>query len=167
MNVGEHRVRACFRLLVPAFVLVAAVWLLRLIMAAANTPSWLTRLASVTVAATVSVLLTVLLIHVRRFGGYLTVVVVSLLINAWAQVLIILSILFSIMTGTENIYTAPEYSYGLSKWAHLYGHLTSGIAAGTLIVAAEGCLLLWLLRKLVPETRPRDAGAPEHIRPQG
>src|SRR3974377_2418833 len=146
MNFGEHGARGLFRLLGPAFVIVAAVWLFRLIIAAAGTPHWLARMISVTVAATVSVLLSVVLIHVRRFGGYATVVVASLLINVWAQVLIILSILVSILTKTENIYSAPEFSYGLNQWAHLYAHLTSGIGAGTLVSAAEGCLFLWLLR---------------------
>lgn len=156
MRIGEHRVREHIRLLSPAFVLVAGIWLLRLILAEAGTPFWLTRMVSVTVATTVSVLLSVILMHARRFGGYASVVVASLLINIWAQALIILSILFSILTKTENIYTASEFSLPgayASQWAHIHGHLTFGIGVGTLVGAAEGCLLLWLLRRLVPAAR--------------
>jgi len=36
---------------------------------------------------------------------------------------------------------------------HIHGHLTFGVGVGTLLGAAEGCLLLWLLRRLVPAAR--------------
>ncbi len=153
MRIGGHRVREHIRMLSPAFVLVMGVWILRWIIAAAGTPIWLTRLASVTVATTVAVLLSAILIHVRRFGNYVSVVVASLLINVWAQGLIIVSILFSIVTGKTNIYTLPEFSLPgayASQWGHIHGHLTLGVGVGTLVGAAVGCLLLWLLRTLVP-----------------
>jgi hypothetical protein len=98
-------------------------------------------------------MLAVLLIHVRRFGGYTNVVLAGLLVNLWAECLIILAILFSDLTGTENAFTLPEYSlrgddpYHLR---HIYGHLTFGVGLGTLSGAAVGSLLLWLLRRLMP-----------------
>jgi len=149
MRIGEHGVRDHIRLLFPAFVLVTGVWSLRLIFSASGLPFALVRLVSVTVATTVSVLLSVILIHARRFGGYASVVVASLLINLWAQILIILSIMFGIFTGSENIYSEPEFRVGSNQWAHIHGHLTFGIAIGTLVGAGVGCLLLWLLRTLV------------------
>ncbi|HYK90320.1 MAG TPA: hypothetical protein VE398_16210 [Acidobacteriota bacterium] len=165
MILGEHGVREHLHLLAPAFALVTAVWLLRLIVAAADSPAWLIRLVSVTVATTVAVLLSVILIHARAYGGYLSVVVASLLINVWAQFLIILSILFSILTGTNNIYTAPEFSFGANQWRHIHGHLTLSIGVGTLVAAAEGCLLLWLLRMLVPMGRDHGQNTVQGIRP--
>lgn len=164
MRIGEHGVREHIRFLSPAFVLVTAVWLLRLIVAEAGSPIWLVRLFSVTVGTTVAVLLSVILIHARRFGGYPSVVVASLLINLWAQILIILAILFSILTKTDNVYTAPEFSFGESQWRHLHGHLTFGIGVGALVGAAEGCLLLWLLRILVPLGGRQDQDTAQNIR---
>ena len=155
MRIGEHGVREHIRLLFPALVLVSGVWCLRLILSASGLPIALVKLASVTVATTVSVLLSVILIHARRFGGYASVVVASLLINLWAQALVIFSILFGILTGTENIYSVPEFRIGANQWVHIYGHLTFGIATGTLVGAAVGCLLLWLLRTIL---RPRESG---------
>ncbi len=149
MQIGEHGLREHIRLLFPVFVLVAGVWSLRLIFWASGLPVSLVRLASVSVATAVSVLLSVILIHARRFGGYASVVVASLLINLWAQVLIILSILFGIFTRSENIYSVPEFRMGRNQWIHIHGHLTFGLAIGTLVGAAVGCLLLWLLRTLV------------------
>jgi hypothetical protein len=152
MRIGEHGVRDHIRLLYPALVLVAAVWVLRLIMWEAGTPIWLTRLASVTVTTMASVLLSVILIHVRRFGGYASVVVASLLVNLWAQALIILAILYSILTGYGNVYSAPAFTYAgsRSQWTHLYGHITFGVGVGTLLGAAVGCLLFGLLRAIDP-----------------
>ncbi len=163
MRIGEHGVREHIRFLSPAFAFVAAVWLLRLIVAEAGSPIWLVRLFSVTVAATVAVLLSVILIHARRFGGYVSVVVASLLINIWAQILITLTILFSILTKTNNVFTAPEFSFGENQWRHLQGHLTFSIGVGTLVGAAEGCLLLWLLRILVPMGGRQDQDTAQHI----
>jgi hypothetical protein len=108
---------------------------------------------SVTTATAVAILLAVVMIHLRKFGGYPNVVAASFLLNIWAQILIIAAIAFSVLTQIPNIYAAPEHSvaghdpYHLN---HMYGQLTFGIGTGTLVGAAGGCLLLFLLRKLVP-----------------
>jgi len=153
MRIVGQRLRDHFRLLTPLFVLLTAVWILRLLSAALNLPSWSLRVFSVTVATSLSLMVAVLLIHVRRFGGYTNVVLSSLLIHVWASGLIILAIVFSLVTGIENVFTRPEFSLGVEDphhLRHIYGHLTFGIGWGTLSGSAVGCLLLWLLRLLVP-----------------
>ena len=153
MKIVGHRLRDHIRLLLPMFVLLTTVWLLRLLLAFLNAPHWLFSIVSVTVTSSVCVMLAVLLIHVRRLGGYPNVVLVSLLVNLWAEGLIILAILFSVLTGVENIFTRPEYSLRIEDthhFRHIYGHLTFGIGLGTLSGSAVGCLLLWLLRWLLP-----------------
>ncbi|MDA2926400.1 hypothetical protein MYX78_04070 [Acidobacteria bacterium AH-259-G07] len=149
---GEHLMR-----LTPALGLVGAVWVLRLVLDATGFPHWLVNPLSVTVAIAASVLLAVLLIHVRWSGGYSDVLFASMLLAAWGHFLIVAAILFSVLTGIENIYTAPEFSGPMSDRLHLRhicGHLTIGIGLNTLLGAAMGCLVLWLLRILVP-MRPR------------
>ncbi len=152
MKIGKHGLRDHIRLMKPMFVLIAAVWALRLILAAARSPEWITRLASVTTAVAVAVLLAVLLIHFKRFGGYASVVVAALLFNLWAQLLIISAIFFALVSGSENIYTAREYTLpgGASHLQHIYAHLTFSVGAGTLVGAVFGCLLLLLVRKIGP-----------------
>jgi len=153
MRVVGQRLRDHIRLLTPLFTLLTTIWSLRLMAAALHLPAWWLRILSVTVATSFSVMLAVLLIHVRRFGGYTNVVLSSLLIHVWASGLIILAIVFSVLTGTENVFTRPEYSLGVDDPLHLrhiYGHLTFGIGWGTLSGSAVGCLLLWLLRLLMP-----------------
>ena len=153
MRIVGQRFRDHVRLLAPLFVLLTTIWFLRLMSAALNLPGWWLRIFSVTVATSFSVMLAVLLIHVRRFGGYTNVVLSSLLIHVWASGLIILAIVFSVLTGTENVFTRPEFSLHGDDPLHLrhiYGHLTFGIGWGTLSGSAVGCLLLWLLRLLMP-----------------
>jgi hypothetical protein len=151
MRIAGHEIRDYFRLLAPLLGLIAAVWALRLVLAATEAPPGVVRACSVSVAGAMSVLLAVLLMHMRRFGGYLEVVVATLFLIVWEQVLISAAIAFTILTGIENVYSAPEYSFrGLGHWQHIAGHMTFGVGSGTLLGSLMGCLLLWLLRKMVP-----------------
>ncbi|HEY7543999.1 MAG TPA: hypothetical protein VID27_03910 [Blastocatellia bacterium] len=153
MKIHGHTVRDYFRLLAPLFGLIAIVWALRLALGLFGAPLWIVRLVSVSAALALAVVIAVLLIHVRRFGSYPHVFLVSFLLVAWREVLIIGAILFSVATGKENIFTAPEFSIpgdDPNHIRHILGHLTFGIGAGTLLGGLIGCLLLWMLRKIVP-----------------
>lgn len=152
MRIGSHGLREHLRFLMPLFGLIATVWLLRLVMDKAGTPPAVTRLVSVTVAGAASVLLAAVLIHFKAFGSYPSVVVAAFLLELWTELLICSAIAFSVLTHTNNIYTAPEYSPPNGQVAHIIGHLTFGLGLGTLYGAGVGCLLLWLLRRIVPAT---------------
>ena len=150
MKIGAHGLRDHVKLLASLFGLIAAVWLLRLIMDLVASPHALVRMVSVSVAGAVAVLVAVVLIHFKRFGGYASVVVAAFLLVGWEELLIILSIAFTAVTGWMNVYAAPEYSYGGTFLSHIAGHLTIGFGIEGLFAAAMGCGLLWLLRRLVP-----------------
>ena len=153
MRVGGHRMREHVRLLLPLFAFLLVVWLLRLLLAAAGAPLSISRVFSVTTASAVAVFLAVLLIHFHGFGGYTNVVATSLLLNAWSQMLIVIAILFAVATGTENVYTLPEFSVpgdDPMHLRHIFGHLTFILGLGTLFGAGVGCLMLWFLRLMVP-----------------
>src|SRR5262245_22360263 len=157
MRIGRRGLVEHLRFLGPLFALVGAVWALRMILAAAGAPHWLLGIVAVTVAAPVCVLLSAFLIHFRGFGSYANVVAASVLLNAWGQLLVVASIIFSVLTGLDNIYTAPEFSIPGDDPLHLrhiVGHLIVGIPIGTLVGAVEGCVVLWLLRIVMP-ARPR------------
>jgi hypothetical protein len=150
------------RLVLPLFGFIAVVWALRFVLSTAGAPEWLARSTSVTTAMSISIAIAAFLIHRRDFGSYPSVVVAAFLIVLWSELLIILAVVFSVLTGTVNIYTAPEYSlpgddpYHLR---HIRGHLTFGVGLGALEGAAVGCLLLWLLRMLVPSRSSQKSGA--------
>jgi hypothetical protein len=155
--------RQHIRLLAPLFGLIAAVWLLRLVLSFAGAPDWLVRSTSVTAANAISILIAVYLIHRRRFGSYPSVVVAAFVLTVWSQVLIIGAILVSVLTNVDNIYTAPEYSFPQGndpyRLRHMWGQITFGIGFGTLQGAALGCLLFWILRILVPARTHPDGRA--------
>ena len=159
MKIGGHGLREHVRLLMPLFGLITAVWLLRLVMDLAGTPPAVVRFVSVTVAGSASILLAALLIHFKRFGSYPNIVVATFILEVWSQLLICSAIAFSALTGTTNIYSAPEYSHGSTPLTHIIGHITFGVGMGTLFGSAMGCLLLWLLRHIVPA-----AGGKTHLR---
>ncbi|HEV8130522.1 MAG TPA: hypothetical protein VGQ81_04680 [Acidobacteriota bacterium] len=158
MKISGQNLRGHVRLLKPLFALIFIVWLLRLLLYAAGSPQWLVTSASVTVTLAACVLLATALIHVRKFGGYTNVVLATVLLVAWTQLLIVGAIEFSVITGTNNIFSAPEYSFpghDPSHLKHILGHLTFGLGFGTLIGAAVGCLLLFLLRLILPNSQQR------------
>lgn len=153
MKIGEHGLIEHLKLLVPLLGLVAAVWVIRIVLDVTGFPPRFVRAISVTGAASLAILLAATLIHVRRFGSYPSVVVASLALVIWGQLLIVVAIAFSVISGWENVFTAPEFSIPGDDpfhFRHILGHLTFGVGAGTLYGAATGCLLLWFLRRFVP-----------------
>ncbi len=156
MKIFGYGLSDYIRLLAPLFGLIAAVWALRMVLDAAGAPPGAVRACSVTIAGAISVLVAVVLIHTRRFGGYPHVVVAVALLVFWQQLLIVGAIAFSMLTGRQNIYAAPEYTpHAVSQVHHIVGHLSFGLGFVTLFGAATGCLLLWMLRWLVPVASER------------
>ena len=150
MKIGGHGLREHLHLLAPLFALIAAVWVLRMVLAALDAPHLVVHYCSVTLAGAFSILLAVMLIHLLSFGSYPNVAVAAFLLECWQQGLISLAIVFSILSGIQTIYTTPPYAGTEGPRAHILGHLTFGIGMGTIFGTAMGCLLLWLLRRMVP-----------------
>jgi len=153
MKICGRGLRDHIRLLAPLFGLITLVWALRWGLDAAGLPHGLVRALSVSGATSLAVLIAVWLIYTRGFGSYPNVVVASLLLVVWEQLIIVVAIVFSVLTKIENVFTEPEFSIPTEDpyhIKHIVGHLTFGIGAGMLFGAATGCLMLWLLRMLVP-----------------
>ena len=151
MKIFGHGLREHMQLLAPLFALIAAVWALRLVAGAAGVPPGLVRVISVTVASAVAVVLAAVLIHVRQFGSYPSVVMAVFLLVLWEQILIVCAIAFAILTRTQNIFLAPEFSSPrFTARQHMIGHLTFALGFDTLIGTVMGCFLFWMVRRLVP-----------------
>jgi hypothetical protein len=150
MKIGEHGLRDHLRLLAPLFGLIGAVWALRWIADIASAPPTLVRGMSVSVAGAVAVLVAVVFVHFKRFGGYTSVVVSAFLLVFWEELLISLAIVLTIVSGKENIYSIPEFGFGATHLHHLAAHLTYGLGLEGMIAAGMGCAVLWVLRRLVP-----------------
>jgi len=168
MRIGGYRLRQHLKMLAPMFALLLVVWALRWIIGSLGTPRWLLQVMSITAATPVAVLLAVLVIHSRRFGGYVNVVVSSFLLNFWAESLVVAAIAFSVLTGISNVYAVPEFSVtgpDPMHLRHIRAHLTFSIGIGTLAGAAMGCLLLFLLRRLVPAKPAEESPAINRWKP--
>lgn len=152
MNMCGRGLRDHVRLLMPLFGLITLVWALRWGLDAAGFPHGLVLAFSVTGATSLAILIAVWMIHTQGFGSYPNVVVASLLLVVFEQVLIVVAIAFSVVSKIGNVFTKPEFSRpdDPSHVKHILGQLTFGIGAGILLGAATGCLMLWLLRMLVP-----------------
>lgn len=153
MNMYGRGLRDHIRLLAPLFGLITLVWALRWGLDAAGFSHGVVRAFSVTAATSLAILIAVWMIHTQGFGSYPNVVVASMLLVVFEQVLIVIAIVFSVVSGIENVFTDPEYSIATPDpyhLKHIAGHLTFGIGAGALFGAATGCLMLWLLRTIVP-----------------
>ena len=153
MKIKGHGLGDHIRLLAPLFGVIAVVWALRMGLAAVTCPRSVWYYISVSIAVPICIALAVLLIYIRRFGSYANVVLASLLLVVWSQLLIVSAIAFSALTGIETVYDMPEFTFGMNtRWKHVVGTLTFGVGMATLFGAAMGCLLLWMLRKMPPDT---------------
>lgn len=160
MKIGKHGLVDHLRLLGPLFGFIAAIWALRMVVyaAGATRASLELRVISVTVAGGVAVLLAVLTIHRRHFGGYASVVAAVFLLSCWEQILISAAIIFTAVTGIPNVYAAPDFAFVPGLWHHAAGHLTIGIGSSAIFGAAMGCILFWMLRRA-------DSHGTAHVRP--
>lgn len=156
MMISGRSLREHVYLLTPLFGLIAAVWVLRWSLYQIGLPLSLARWLSVTATVPICILLASLLIHFKRFGGYINAVVAAILLVLWSQLLIVAAILVSVVTGIENIYTLPEFSVlgpDQNHIRHIWGQLTFGIGFESLSGSLIACLFLFMLRRLSPEVR--------------
>ena len=153
MKLSDRSLTEHIRLLTPLFGIITAVFVLRLIVGISDPPGWLLSLISLSLIVPVTIVLMAVMIHSRRFGGYPSVVFSTFLLVAWSQILIVLAIIFTLMTGMENIYTVPEFSIqGEDPYfsRHIFGHLTFGIGLETIFGSILGSLVLYMMRRTSP-----------------
>jgi hypothetical protein len=149
--------REHLNLLWPLFILIAAVWVLRMVLGFVGVPKWFLHWVSVTLATALAIFLAALLVYARRFGGYANVVFSVFLLTVWEQLLLAGAVAFAALTGTHNIYSAPEYSPLGTPFQHVIGHLTFGIGFQTLFGSAMGCGLYFLVSRILPARSTPDA----------
>ena len=90
-------------------------------------------------------------VHTTGFGSYKQLLVIVALQNLLAQMVAIVGILLAIITGIENIYSAPEFSFnGQPAWLHLAAHVFIGTTVGSVVPWAIGSLILAITRRVSP-----------------
>ena len=112
---------------------------------------------SLTLVAFLGVLYCAIEVPRRGFGSYRHLLPLYFMQSATANFIIAGSILLSVVTGKENIYSAPEYSGPLasSQMLHALGHIADGLIIGPLAGWIVGSFLMWIVKRLLPAKTAR------------
>jgi hypothetical protein len=99
--------------------------------------------------------------HTRGFGGYKHLLPLCVIQNLLAQVIVIAAIALAIFTGTDNIYSIPEYSGGSDgkNWTHAGAHLVIAGIAVSLFGWLISAVIMFVTKRVAPGTKGRAAVA--------
>jgi hypothetical protein len=93
-------------------------------------------------------------IHTTGFGSYKHLLPALVLPCLILHGVAIAGIVLGMITGHDNVFTAPEYAFGQDGKTlfHVGMHLVVGIPSSTVINWLFGCLILLITKKLVRRT---------------
>jgi hypothetical protein len=133
---------------------IVVVFLVRLALSLAGTPNATAKWVSVTVVLLLGTLYYGVAVHTQRFGSYKQLYPLLLFQSLLAETLVALAIVLGIVTGHDNIYTAPEYSGGTDgkNWTHVIAHLVVGAVVLPLISWVISSLVLLVTKKAAPRS---------------
>jgi hypothetical protein len=132
-------------------ILVALVFVVRLVLPMAGVQISQARWVSINVVLLVGLLFCSVAVHVTRFGSYKQLLGLLFVQNAFAHILIACGIMLGIVTGKANIYTAPEFFGGSNgaTWSHVLAHILGAILV-PVIVWLFGSVILFVTKKVTP-----------------
>jgi hypothetical protein len=139
--------------------LILVVGIARLALSLGGVPNSTAKWLSITAVIWIGVLYFSVRIHTSGFGSYKHLLPICVLQSLVAQVVIVPAIVLAIFTGNDNIYSAPEFSFGQDgkTWFHVGAHLLIGTTIGSLVGWLVGCLIMFATKKLM--TKGKDAKA--------
>jgi hypothetical protein len=141
--------------------LIFVVGIVRLALSLAGVPNSTAKWVSITGLIWIGVLYFSIRVHTSGFGSYKQLLPIFVLQGLVAQVIIVPAIMLAIWTGTDNIYSAPDYSgarvgqflfganYHGKTWFHAGAHLLLGTTIAPLVGWLVGSLIMLTTRKLV------------------
>jgi hypothetical protein len=135
-------------------VAIVVVFLVRLGLSLAGTPIATAKWISVTVVLLLGTLYYGVAVHTRGFGSYKQLYPLGLFQSLLAEGLVGVAIVLGILTGQDNIYTAPEFSGGVDgkNWGHVLGHVAVGSVLLPLMSWAISSLVLLVTKKVAPRS---------------
>ena len=133
-------------------ILIPVVGITRLALSIGGEPNSAVKWVSITLVQWIAVIYFAVRVHTTGFGSYKQLLVIYVLLNLVAQLVIISGIIVAIVTGTPNIFSAPEYAFGGdgATWLHVAAHLFIGTIAGSLVPWLIGSLMLFATKRLSP-----------------
>ena len=135
-------------------VVILVVGIARLALSLGGSPNSTARWLSISAVMWIGVVYFAIRVHTTGFGSYKHLLPLLFLQSLVAQAIIIGAIILAIVTGTDNIFSAPEYSFGNDgkTWFHVGAHAVLGTTVPTLLGWAVGCLIMFVARKLTSKT---------------
>jgi hypothetical protein len=133
-------------------ILVLVVGLARLSLSLLGVPNSTAKFLSLTVLYLLGMLYYPVRVYASGFGSYKQLLPVLALPVILGNCIIIAGIVLAILTGKDNIFSAPEYSPGKvdgKTWGHVGGHVVAMIVL-PLVLWAVGCLIMLVTKKLSP-----------------
>ena len=130
-------------------ILVAAAFVIRLALPFAGTSIASTRWVSINIVLLIGLIYCSIAVYTRGFGGYKQLFGLLLIQNVFAHMLIAFGIALGILTGTDNIYTAPEFFGGSSgrNWLHVLAHTVAAFVV-PLFAWLVGSVILFVTKRV-------------------
>jgi hypothetical protein len=140
-------------------ILVLVVGLARLGLSMAGVPTATVKFVSLSVLLLLGAIYYSVRVHTSGFGSYTQLLPVLALPVILANLIIISGIVLAIETGTDNIFSVPEFSGGVDgkTWSHVGGHAIV-MVVGPLFLWGLGSLIMLVTKKLTGRGQAR-AGA--------
>ena len=134
--------------------LIAVAFVVRLGLSLSGTPNETAKWISVTSVLLLGVVFYGVAVHTTGFGSYKQLYPLLLFQSLLGEGLVALAIVLAIVTGRDNIYTAPEYSGGGDgkNWTHVVAHLVVAAVILPLISWAIASLVLFVTKKAAPRS---------------
>jgi hypothetical protein len=135
-------------------ILIVLAFLVRLALSLAGTPNSVAKWISVTVVLLAGVVYYGVAVYTSGFGSYKQLYPLVLFQSLLGEGLVALAIVLAILTRTDNIYTAPEYSGGGDgkNWLHVLAHLVIAAVVLPLVSWGVSSLVLLVTKKVAPRT---------------
>ena len=159
MNIFGKPLSAYFAFQKPILILILIVGGARLGLTLSGVSDAIVTWLSITAVAVVGIIYVGVKVARSGFGSYKHLLPICVLQSLTAQVIIVPAIILAIFTGHDNIYSAPEFSFGSDgkTWGHVAAHLFIGTTVGSVMGWLAGCLIMFAAKKLV--TKRKDAQA--------
>ena len=142
--------------------LIAIVALARLALSLGGVPNSTAKWLSVSVMILLGAIYCSIRVHTTSFGSYKQLLVLLWIQAMLGELIVAASIVLGIVTGKDNIFTAPEYSGGEDgkTWLHVGAHILVGAVVLPLLNWIIGSLILFITKKVKPrDAQPAEAGA--------
>jgi hypothetical protein len=135
---------------------ILVVGLAKLAMTLAGLPNATTKWLSLTVLTLAALFYYGVRVHTAGFGSYKQLLPLIFNQNVLAHGIIVIGIVIGIMTGHDNVFTAPEYSGGGDgkTWLHVGAHVVLGMIVGSLLGWLVASIVMWVTKRVARRPAP-------------